>query len=149
MKKIYRNIFLLTLIFISLGTTTVAAQDVVIIVNPSNSVNSMSQIEAKLYYMRKIKQKWPSNGERIQPVMLSGSGSAKASFLTKIMKMSDSELNGYFKQRQFANGEKLPQEFSSETELINYVSENVGAIGFISKSAFDNAAGKVKAIYTQ
>lgn len=143
------KIFILLLIVTGFAMPKSQAQEVVVIVNSENPVASMSQIEVKLYYMRKIKQQWPAMGIAILPAGLSANSSAKSGFLSQIMKMTDSELAAYFKQRQFANAEAIPEKFSSETELIAYVANNKGAIAYVSQSAFENADGGIKAVLSK
>lgn len=142
--KLILACFILVLGSISLKAQ---AQEMVVIVNNANPAESMKQIEVKLHYMRKIKKRW-SNSEAILPVQLVGKLDANQIFLAKVMKMSQTEVAGYFKQRQFSNGESLPEKFDNESELIDYVSENIGAIGYVSKSAYDSSSSRVKAILT-
>ena len=133
-------------LMISLGS---AAQQVVVIVNNENPVNDLKQIEAKLYYLKKIKQTWPSINEVIRPVERSGTSESKSVFLKSILKMTESEVEAYFKQRQFANAEPTPPSFASDSEIIRYVSENKGAIGYVSQAAYSSSGGIVKAVLTQ
>ena len=150
MNQITKTLLICVATLLALGASDQAmAQNMVVIVNKDNPVSSMKQIEVKLYYMRKIKQEWPALGIAVLPAGLSTSNPAKSTFLAEIMKMSASELDAYFKQRQFANAEPLPATFSSETELIEYVSKNKGAIAYVSKGAFDSFGNGVKSVLTQ
>jgi ABC-type phosphate transport system substrate-binding protein len=128
---------------------SLVAQEVVVIVNKDNPVSTMSQIEVKLYYMRKIKQQWPALGVAILPVGLKSDSPAKSSFHSVIMKMSESELEAYFKQRQFSNAEAMPATFNSENDIIDYVSRNKGAIAYVSKASYEASSGKVKSVLAQ
>ncbi|MFY0686584.1 MAG: hypothetical protein JXQ90_05440 [Cyclobacteriaceae bacterium] len=125
------------------------SQETVIIVNNDNPVETMKSIEVKLYYMRKVKQVWPDLGEQIVPVGSSVDSPARKLFLSKIMKLSSKQLDAYFKQRQFANGEALPPALGSDEEIIKYVSENKGAIGYVSQAAFSASGGVVKSVLSQ
>lgn len=60
--------------------------------------------------------------------------------------MSPEEVDGYFKQRQFANAESPPVEVSNENEIVEYVSNNGGAIGFVSASVAEANKGKIKIV---
>lgn len=146
MKRIIQSIGISLLLIAGISTSKASAQDFVIIVNQANTISTMKSVEVKLYYMRKIKQQWPDLGVAILPVGLSTDNSAKQAFLSNVMKMSASELEAYFKQRQFANAEALPASFATEEELIDYVARNKGAIGYVSKVAYDAKSSKVKAI---
>ena len=115
----------------------------VVIVHPSNATNEMTISQAKLFYTRKIKRYWPNNMP-IRPVALKGKTGLQTSFYHKVLRMSQEEVEGYFKQRQFANAESAPVEVSSESEMVEYVSNNGGAIGFVSASVAEANKGKVK-----
>lgn len=124
------------------------SNDIVIIVNSDNPVEEMTAGKAKLYYLRKVKKRWPEIEKNIKPVDQAGNSELKSFFLSKVLGMPEAEVNNYFTQRQFANAEKPPIKFSSEDEVIKYVSENMGAIGYVSKQSFSRANGKVKAVLT-
>lgn len=131
------------------GAHTAKAQSMAVIVNNDNPIGSMKQIEVKLYYLRKIKQIWPGTDSSIQPVQMSTNSDAKSTFLSAILKMSEEEVAAYFKQRQFANAEQMPPSFSNDAQVIKYVSENKGAIGYVSQSALSSAGGAVKSVLAQ
>lgn len=148
MKRIIL-ISLVAIICVGFGLNKANAQTVAIIVNTQNPVEQMSQIEVKLYYMRKIKQTWPGLGSVIIPVGYRPDSPFKQAFLSQIMKMSNSALDSYFKQREFANAETIPDQLMSEAEVIDYVSKNTGAIGYVSIAALDGAKNKVKSVLTK
>jgi len=124
-----------------------AQSGLIIIVNNDNPTGEMSVGQVKLYYTRKIKKRWPKTNASIKPVALKKS-SSKTAFLSSVLKMSASEVDNYFKQRQFANAEAPPVQFSSDAEVINFIVNNPGAIGYVSKAGYNAASGKVKAVLT-
>lgn len=142
-------VMIMSISWISGISNQIKAQTVVVIVNNDNPIGDMKQIEAKLYFLKKIKKSWPALGVSISPVRMSGNSSAKQAFLSGILKMTESEVDGYYKQRQFANAEQMPQSFANDEQVIAYVSNNPGAIGYVSQAAFEAAAGKVKAVFAQ
>lgn len=149
-----KNILLLIAIatgatFLTGATQTVQGQSMVVIVNNENPKESLKQIEVKLYYLRKVKQVWPGTQESIQPVVLSNNSSVKETFLANVLKMPEAEVTAYFKQRQFANAEQMPPSFSTEADVIKYVSENKGAIGYVSQSAYNSSSSLVKSVLEQ
>jgi len=118
---------------------------IVVIVHPDNPIAEMTAGKAKLYYLRKVKKRWPEINKNIKPVDMEGT-SSRGYFCTKVLGMSESEMDNYFTQREFSNAEKPPIRLSSEDEIIRYVSENPGAIGYVSQSAYKNANSSVKGI---
>lgn len=143
-----KTLVLGTLIFLSTSALTPFQNDAgVVIVHPSNPMSTISAGQAKLLYTRKIKRLWPNNSP-IKPVAFKGKAELQTAFYSKILGMSPEEVESYFKQRQFANSETPPTEVGSEADMINYIADNPGAIGFVSSSAAEAAKGKVKVIST-
>jgi ABC-type phosphate transport system substrate-binding protein len=117
----------------------------VVIVHTSNPTGDISASQTKLLYTRKIKRLW-SNNKPIKPAAYKGKTALQSGFYAKVLNMTAEEVEQYFKQRQFANSESLPAEVATEAEMIAYVSDNEGAIGFVSAAAAEAAKGKVKII---
>lgn len=119
---------------------------VVVIVNKDNPVNELTAGQAKLYFLRKLKRLWPETNKPIKPVDRDDDFTTKEIFYGKVLGMQSSEVVNYFKQRQFANSETPPARFKSDEEIVRYVSENEGAIGYISLESYQENKNKVKAI---
>lgn len=147
MKRNILIVILVAVIFcLSARENKAFSQEMVVIVHSENPVSSLRQIEAKLYFLRKIKQAWPGSGANIQPVTLKEDTGISSAFLSKVLKMSEQEVDAYFKQRQFANAETMPSSFQSENQVIEYVRENTGAIGYVSKEFFEASGEGVKVV---
>jgi ABC-type phosphate transport system substrate-binding protein len=132
-----------------IGSNTALAQEkIVVIVNKENPVATLNAGQAKLYYLRKVKRIWPTINEPIKPVTRKGNAPVKNTFCNKVVAMSPTEMENYFTQRQFANSESLPMELNSDAEVINYVAENKGGIGYVTEAAYNAAKDKVKAVLT-
>lgn len=121
-------------------------EGIVVIVNKDNPVTELTSGSAKLYYLRKIKRRWPAIEKTIKPVDRKGSPALKNAFFTQVLEMSVEAGNNYFTQRQFSNSEMPPVQLDSDEEVVSYVAENIGAIGYISKSAYQSSRDKVKAV---
>lgn len=123
------------------------ASELVIIVNHDNPVSTLTLGEAKLYYLRKIKSRWPGINKNIRPADRSVKSSERDAFYNGVLKMNDKEVEGYFAERQFQNAERLPDKFSSDAEIISFVGSEPGAIGYVrSKSLTSDVKVKVKVI---
>jgi hypothetical protein len=56
-------------------------------------------------------------------------------------------VDTYFAERQFQNAEKTPDRFSNDDEIIAFVEQEIGGIGFISaKAATAAVRGRVKVV---
>jgi ABC-type phosphate transport system substrate-binding protein len=149
MKKIL-ILSLLMLMAVALGSFTerpVAAGDFVIIVNSENPIAALSAGEAKLYFLRKLKNRWPGINKNIRPVSRKSKCGERDAFYSSILKMNDVEVDNYFAERQFQNAEKPPEKFANDAEVISYVEQEIGGIGFVSAKSLTPAnKAKVKAV---
>ncbi len=123
---------LLLFIIASLFIAELSAQYQVI-VNSSNTVNSISKNDASKYFMKKT-TKWP-DGETVKPVDLKGNSSVRESFTSAVLGKSVSAIKSYWQQFVFSGKGTPPLEKGSDAEVISFVKNNPGAIGYVSSSA--------------
>ena len=117
----------------------------VVIVNKDNPISTLDAVQVKLYYLRKVKSRWPSINKNIKPIERKGSPEVKQSFLSKVIKMSAEDVDRYFIEKQYQKATPVPAKAGSDSEVVNYVKNNIGGIGYISKSA---VTSDVKVIYS-
>lgn len=120
---------------------------VVVIVNITNPINTLDKSEAKFYYLRTIRRTWPGLDTPIRPADYSMANPVRESFLKNILRMNDSRVASYFKQKEYAESLPMPQSFQSEEEVINYVATHNGAIGYISLKFFNASGNRVKSVF--
>ena len=142
------RLLLLCIVFSLESNQEVQAQDngFVVIVNQGNPIGQMTVGQVKLYYLRKIKKRWPSIQKNIRPVDRVGTPSVKNLFLKQVVRMSNGAMSQYFTQKQYTNAETPPIRLSNDTQVVNYVQGHVGAIGYISKGTYQAVKNKVKAV---
>jgi hypothetical protein len=75
--------------------------------------------------------RWPE-GEPIQPVDLRFGSPVREAFSKSILQRSAAAVRNYWQQRIFTGRGVPPPEVSSDAEVIRYVQEHPGAIGYIS-----------------
>lgn len=122
---------------------------VAIIVNAENPVNTLTAGEVKLYWLRKIKSRWPVINKNIKPVDRKSKCSEQETFYWKVLSMTTDDVETYFITRQYQNAQKPQEKFNSDKEIIEFVSEEPGAIGFINAASFSGEAkSKVKVVLT-
>ena len=124
-----------------LGFAFTGFSQVVIITNKSNDVKQISYIDLLLIYKSKLK-KWP-NGLKIKVTDFDESTEVKKEFYKKIRRTPQSIKNIWLRKRLLGEA-KLPKNFTSEDEMLHYISKTPGAIGYISKA---KVTGKVKVLY--
>jgi hypothetical protein len=138
MKKIFLLMCLTTLLA-SFKMYTGSGSDLVVIVNKENTVGTLSASEVKLYWMRKIKKRWPDINKNIRPADYKSKNAAQATFYAKVLGLTATDVETYFTQKQYDSAEKPQDKFGSESELINFVTNEVGAIGFVNAGSLSDA----------
>ncbi len=143
-------ICLTAFLFVSLDAKHGAAtESIVIIVNKGNPVTTLSASEVKLYYLRRIKKRWPEINKNIRPADQKKQSEERDTFY-ELLGLSDSQVEQYFVTKQLQNAERPPDKFATEEDLINFVAEEVGAIGYIkASSATPEVMAKVKVVFTR
>jgi ABC-type phosphate transport system substrate-binding protein len=129
MKKLILSIILLVFI----GLVSINAQSYKVIVNASNSTTSISQSDIADYFLKK-KTKW-SSGATVLPIDQVTKSSTRAGFCKELMKKSVSQVQAYWQQAVFAGKGTPPRELNSDEDVVNFVKNNPGAIGYVSGSA--------------
>lgn len=150
MKKYSIALLLIVSIAILSAFNTAPAKDsIIVIINNDNPITRLTTSEAKLYYLRKLKSRWPGINKNIRPVDRKTKCAERNAFYESILKMEDKAVDSYFAKRQFQNAERAPEKMTSDSEVIDYVSAEIGAIGYIKSSSLTAEAKlKVKVVLT-
>jgi ABC-type phosphate transport system substrate-binding protein len=128
------------------GTTT---ESIVVIVNKGNPVTTLSAGEVKLYYLRRIKKRWPEINKNIRPADQKKQCGERDAFYA-LLGLDDSQVEQYFVTKQLQNAERPPDKFTTEADMINFVAEEIGAIGYIKASSVTpEVIAKVKVVFTR
>jgi ABC-type phosphate transport system substrate-binding protein len=137
------------IVFFTLLSFSPLDSKIVIIVNSSNPVGNLSAGEAKLYYLRKVKKRWPEINKNIKPVDRKSKCTEQEVFYSKVLGMSAESVEAYFSQKQYENAEKPQDKFASDAAIIDFVSEEPGAIAYVNASSLTgDAKSKVKVVLT-
>jgi ABC-type phosphate transport system substrate-binding protein len=114
-----------------------ADEQVAIIVNPANSVSTLSPGDLHKIYMGD-KGSWP-NGKHIFLIMAPPGSPERAAMLKNVFKMSEGEYAKYFLQATFTGAISAPpKEASSAAEIKQLVAANAGAIGYVKPQDADD-----------
>lgn len=110
--------------------------DVAIIVNNNNPVEKLSVTEVRLFWMKRGTQKvWPGLKTNVLPVDRKGSSPEKTLFYKIVVKLTEAEVDSYFAAKQYQSNEAPPVKLNSDKEVLQYVTDNKGAIGFVKASS--------------
>lgn len=148
MKKIFYLIAAMSIMALVFGFKP-AGTEIVVIIHKENPVASLSAGEAKLYWLRKIKKRWPDINKNIKPADRKGKCAEQDVFYGKVLGMSASDVENYFTQKQYESAEKPQDKFTNDAAIIDFVSSEAGAIGYVNANALnDEVKSKVKVVLT-
>ena len=144
-SRIVLVLFVLSLVptmsFMSPGDDTI-----VVIVNEANPVAAMTASQVKMIYTRKISRRWKELNKNVLPVDRKGEPEVRKSFAKDVLQMTLTAMDQYFSEREYQNQEPSPVKLASDAEVVKYVEDNPGAIGYVMKSSIGGS--KVKIILT-
>ena len=122
MKKILPLFLLILLLPIN------AIADLVLIAHLHAPVNSISRDEAINIYMGRLRR-FPT-GESVQPL----DGPDKAQFYRLLVNKELADINAYWARLVFSGRTSPPRTFDQSTAVVDYVSENPDAVGYIQRT---------------
>lgn len=132
---------------ITLTAFAPAGTELAIIINKENPVEKLTAGEVKLYWLRKIKKRWPELNKNIKPVDRKTKSAEQDAFYSKVLGMSAADVETYFNAKQYESGEKPQDKLGSDADIINFVGEEAGAIGFVNAASLTpEAKAKVKVV---
>jgi len=130
-KKIFR---IFVLLITSLIANPVVAQEspFKVIVNASNPISSMKKSHVSNLFLKKLVE-W-KNGQKVLPVDLVERFPVRHSFTNEIHGRKITVVKAYWRKQKFSGRNLPPPEMAAYEEVLKYVEENVGAIGYILSS---------------
>lgn len=121
--------------------SSTAFADVAVIVNPTNG-NAIDEGTIKKIYLGKAKSF--DDGTKVNPVNQDGN-SVSDEFNDKVVGKSSSQLNAYWSKLVFTGKGTPPEKLANDQAVIDFVSANGDAIGYIDAS---KVTDKVKVVAT-
>jgi hypothetical protein len=112
-----------------------------IIVHPENALASIDRKFLADVFLENV-TRWPDDTV-IYPVDLQAQAAVRLPFSQEVLLRSISAVKAYWQQRIFAGRGIPPPELEHEADVVAYVLQHEGAVGYVS-SSFDSA--QVKAI---
>jgi ABC-type phosphate transport system substrate-binding protein len=109
-----------------------SAGDVLIISNKSVSAESLTSDDVKKIFVGK-KTRWDDN-KKINFVILENDGIHK-DFLREYVKRTPAQYRRFWKKQVFTGKGRRPISFKVEKDMIEYVANTSGAIGYVSTTA--------------
>lgn len=119
-----------------LGFATPALAGEILIANSGNGVAKVSKKTLKKMLLGKGK-KW-KGGEKVVLGTLAG-GTIHEKFIKKFAGKTAKQFTNYWRKMVFSGKGKMPKSFESEDDLIAFVAENDGALGYIDSATAHDA----------
>lgn len=112
-----------------------------VVVNPSNPTSNLSRAEVARLFLKKV-PKWP-DGQSVQPADQERVSPVRQAFSRSIHQKDVDAIASYWQVLVFSGREVPPRIVKSDVEMLQYVRDTPGAIGYVSENA---ALAGVKAI---
>ena len=106
-----------------------------VVVNPANEVKTISRDELSKIFLRKVLawRRW--DGEATLPVDQKDGSAIRDAFILWVHKRSVLAVSHYWQQQALSGRGAPPPERSNDTQVMEYVADNPGAIGYVSLDA--------------
>ncbi len=124
------NLLFVALFFVGAAPSPSQAKEIVI-VHAENPTISESKKNLKKMLLGKTK-KW-DNGTKIVLATLS-TGATHDKFIKTYAGKTTKQFTNYWRKMVFSGKGKMPKSFNSEKELVAFVSEHKGAVGYIDSA---------------
>ena len=131
--------------FAVLSASLVHADELVVIVNDSNPVSTMSASAVKQHFL-KDKKVWEF-GQKVRPADCTFDEDARLVFLSKVLGMTEIEIERYWIEQQYVKGEKPPSTMDDDSSVMRFVAKFDGAIAFVERGSLSGASG-IKEVLT-
>jgi len=119
-----------TLAAFALTAPSAHAADFKLVAHPDVSVSSLDSSDCSRIFLKK-RQRW-GDGTRIVPVDLSAASPVRRAFSRRVHHKPTVAVEAFWQKQLFTGQGVPPITLNSEADVIRYVKENPGAIGYVS-----------------
>ncbi len=120
-------------------------QELLVIVNKDNPINSMSKEQVTDLFMGRTPY-FPS-GDAVVKLDAPSSSDVRKLFYQSLVNMSLPEINAYWARLMFSGRATPPMQVPKEQDIVKLVSGNTNAIGYISKPLSGELNDDIKTIF--
>jgi ABC-type phosphate transport system substrate-binding protein len=142
------GVILLIFLGILLGGSIAVAEEVVVfqvIVHVSNPTKQLSKQELSQLFLKKVTQ-WKDSNEAVLPIDLVDNSLVRQKFSEIIHGREVASIKAYWQKQIFSGRGVPPEEKKSDEDVLKYVSENPGAVGYIAEATKIDAYDNVKVV---
>jgi ABC-type phosphate transport system substrate-binding protein len=112
--------------------------DILVIVNPSVPVKSVSVQDLKDLFLKK-RLDWGSGGKAV-PIHAAEGSSLRTAFVRRVIGMSVAEEQSYWQERKIKAGIDKPTEFANPLKAVFKIK---GAVSYVFRSMYKEGVAKV------
>jgi ABC-type phosphate transport system substrate-binding protein len=112
------------------AVATVSAQAAVVVVNAANPATAITKDQLGKAFMKKL-AKW-DNGAAVAPVDQAGGTPVREAFYKEVVGKSSSTMKVYWQQMTLTGSAAPPAEKPGNAEVLAFVRDNPGAIGYVA-----------------
>lgn len=120
-----------------LGFPVATLADVAIIANKAITVDSITAKEAKKIFLGKKKSM--SGGGIVKLADLPIGNATRKAFYSLIVKKKERQLKAYWTKITFTGKGYPPRVFDNEAEVVKWVAETKGAVGYVSGASVNDS----------
>ncbi len=138
-----KNLYLSLVAYISLSLLSInVSADVVIIVNPDSSVESLTKQQITDIFLSKAKS-FP-DGSLAVPVDLSEDNEAREIFIKSVLNRRQSQIRAYWSDLIFTGKGSPPKKVDFPEDVLDLVANNPNIVGYLDEDEIDDS---VKVVY--
>lgn len=104
-----------------------------VVVNAANPTTNMSRAELARLFLKKV-PKWP-DGQTVQPADQERVSPVRQAFSKAIHQKDVDAIASYWQVLVFSGREVPPRIVKSDAEMLQFVRDNPGAVGYVSDDA--------------
>ena len=101
-----------------------------VIVHADNRATTISRDELSKVFLKR-NAKWP-DGQHVEPVDLKPDAAARIAFTDAVHRKAVRAIRAFWQQQIFSGRDVPPPEKNTETEVLEFVKQNPGAVGYVS-----------------
>ena len=129
-------LIIFTSLLLSVMSTPLFAGDIVVVVHPSNNINTMTQDEIRRIYLGK--NKLFKNGSSVEPIDAKKRSPRRLKFYKKIVEKSPAQISSYWSRLIFTGKGAPPRVIDSDDEILDWVGNHENSIAYINKELVTN-----------
>lgn len=111
-----------------------AAPAFVVVVHVSNPQTTLTQADLSKLFLKKLKI-WPTTNIPVLPVDQLETAVVREHFSDQILGKKIAALKAYWQKEIFSGRSVPPPEKETDADVLKYVAENAGALGYVTPAA--------------